>query len=225
MVKQDEKKIQSYIEEVNGVIQDMKSKKLYSFITQKLPYIEDYHLDYITRTDTLKDAKSLDEIFLNFARDMTAIVAEEGFGIKEYDTSKEQNSNIIEICEEIDEMFPFYLDSQIAKEIKQKIEKLEIKGKIDTLYYSKLKEIDNKLQPIKEIFSLRFKTQNKLRSLEWKFMSLSTTVTLASIENKISKYKEIEQLETEAQKICKKILKKAKKHDTIVETIPYVAAM
>lgn len=219
-----EKKLQHFIQEVNRVIQEMKSKHLYDFIIQKLPYIEAYHLDYITRSDSLKDAQTLDEIVLSGLKDLVAIAVEDGLGIKEYDITKEEQSNITDVCDEMDEMFPFYIDLEVGKQVRAEKEKLEIEGKANTPYYTKLTEIEEKIDAIHAILQLRFKTRNKLTGLELKFAKITLAVGLASIENKLSNYKEIEKREAEAQKLCKKILKHAKKHDKRLKKLAYLTA-
>ena len=208
-----EEKLQHYISTLNTLIEEAQSKKLYKFIIKRLPYIEDYHLDYIAHTDTLKDAETLNEIFESGFKDLASIVVEDGFGIKEYDTTKEENSNIADMCEEMDKEFPFFIELQIEKSIQKELQEIEEKGSTNTPYYKKLTEITQKIDELKAILTMRFKAQNRLRTLEWNFMQIALAVTLARVNNEISKYREVQEFEAQVQKSCKKVIKIAKRHD------------
>ena len=217
-------KVQHYAESVNTMIQDMKSKKLYAFMIINMPYIDDYHVDYISNTDSLKDAEDLEDILFSGMKDLINIAAEDGLGIREYDTKKERNSKLIDVCEVLEEKYPSFVAFEVLAPITKTIKKLEIKGKADTSYYKALKTVKKKIDSIRKILKTRHAIQSDLRALEWKFIKIITAVGLTKIENGISTYKDVERLEKEAGELCRKIVSKTKKHDRKIETLTFLKA-
>lgn len=218
-----EQKLQEYTQSINSTIQELQSKKLYPFMLTKIPFIDDYHISYVSNTNRLSEAEEFGDILLAGLQDLVSIVVEDGLGIKEYNTENEENSKLQEFSQEIEQCYPPFIEFEVSAPIHKTMQKLESKEKTDTLYYKKLKELDTEMTKIRTVAKQSFQVQRLVSSLEWKFIKIITAVGLTEIQ-KIPAYDDIERLEQEAREICEKLAEEAKEYDSSIEKLTLLQA-
>jgi len=215
------KKLQKYAKAINTQVEDLQSKELYNELIERLPFIEDYHIDYHSKADQVKDTTELGDILLKGLQDLAAIVVEEGFGIKDYDTSKEERDDVMQFLEMMDEEFPSFIEIKVANKISKKLQKLKEEDKTDTIYYKKLKILNTTISKIRKIAKTSYEVKNLLTQLEWTFSQIILAVGMTKMPGTPS-YSKVVEYEKEAKELCEKILAEAKDYDKAVKALQRV---
>lgn len=211
-------KLQHFAESINTQIQELQSKKLYEFMLMKIPFVDDYRINFVSNSNRVSDAQDLGDILLTGMQNIVSIVAEDGLGIKEYISENEEEDKLKEFRQEVEEQYPSYIEFDVSTPINTTMKKLEDKEKTDTPYYKKLKTLNNEIANIREVVDISFKVQRLIESLEWKFVKIITAVGLTKIE-KIPAYNEVTRLEEEAREVCEKLVSTTKKYDSRIQKL------
>jgi hypothetical protein len=211
-------KLQDYAESINTHIQELQSKKLYSFMLVKIPFVDDYRIGFVGHTSKLEEAQELGDILIAGMQNIVSIVVEDGLGIKEYSSENEEEDKLKEFREEVEEHYPYYIEFDVSTPINTTMKKLEEKEKTDTLYYRKLKTLNNKMTNIREVVYISFKVQRLIESLEWKFVKIIIAVGLTKIE-KIPAYSDVTRLEEEARAVCEELVAQTKEYDKGIQEL------
>lgn len=212
------KKLQYYADSINAEIKELQSKKLYEFMILKIPFVDDYRINFISNTNRVSQATELGDILLAGMQDLVSIVVEEGLGIKEYNTSNEEDGKVTEFYEEVGKQYPSYIEFDVATPISKTIQDLKDKDKTDSLYYKELKKMQKKIKKIRNAVGISYKVQILLQSLDWKFIKIIMAVGLTKID-KIDAYSDVERLEEEARKICQELVTLTKDYDSHVQNL------
>lgn len=211
-------KLQKYTQSINKKIEELQAKNLYEFVLRELPFVDDYHIEYRSNTDRVSKAEDLGDILLSGFQDLVNIVIEDGFGIKEYSTTNEEEAKLQLFRQKLEKHYPAYIEFDVSASINKNIKKLEKKEKMETLYYKELKRLDREIAKIRKVTELSFQVQRLTESLEWKFLKIIRAVELTNIE-KIPVYEDIQRLEKEAREICDELVAKAKEYDSGIEKL------
>lgn len=211
-------KLQHFAESINTQIQELQSKKLYAFMLVKIPFVDDYRIGFVGHTSKLDEAQELGDILLAGMQNIISVVVEDGLGIKEYSSENEEGDKLKEFREEVEQHYPSYIEFDASTPINKTMKKLDEKGKTDTLYYRKLKTLNNEMTNIREVVDISFKVQRLLESLEWKFTRIIMAVGLTKIEN-IPAYGDVTRLEEEAREVCEKLVSQTKAYDRGIQDL------
>ena len=201
------KKIKKYTKKINKVIEKEQSKKLYNSMLLHLPFVDDFRVNYKSHTDRLADAEELGDILLSGIQDIISIVAEDGFGIKDYEAIEDEHKIIEKFYKHLEKKYPVYVKLKLSSTTQKKIEKLK-----------KFKPIKKKINEFRDVLEQRHTIHNHLRALEWKFIKLNTAIGLTKTGD-IATYSDIQRLESEAREICDELVSKVKEHDKAMANI------
>lgn len=208
-----QEKLQKYAESINTQIQEIQSKKLYEYMILYMPFVDDYNIEYTSNTNRLSEANDLGDILLAGMQDLVSIVAEDALGRKDYIMIDKEDEGIA-IFNEILEEIPLFVSFDALAPIAKSMQKLEKKGKQDSLYYKKLQTLQQSIERSTQAVNLGHGVQSHLRTLEWKFIKINIAIGLIAVEE-FPAYDDVQRLEREAREICDKLVESTKEYDTL----------